>query len=176
MIIPDINFTCDGTVTGCIVGATLGQGELSLNLEIWRAVNGSLHRKVGVSRLQNGTSIGRRVYEYRLMEPLAFRAGDILGISRNDGQGRLYWEESRRLAVYHKNDRYDDEVEFLKSKVLYERNYPLITALTGIIHVDLMMHAIVTRGMRVIPWYSFFPIMQLVCVALYVCARVCVFT
>ena len=68
------------------------------------------------------------MYEYQLVEPLPFKVGDIFGMSQNVGGGKVYWEDSRRLSIYEKNNENDIEVQVTSEQ---SEDYPLITAVTG---------------------------------------------
>ena len=109
VVIPDINFSCNGTITRWIVGARWrGNTNAYTELQIWRRTSTTnQYMKV------NGTSImvsGQNTSEvYELETSLAFQEGDVLGYFQPPdmrSQVDLYLENSglshgtTHLAIY----------------------------------------------------------------------------
>ena len=105
VLIPDINFTCNGTITRLIIGARWeGLSPAHTELQIWRKISETTYTKVDGTTLMVGARNLSEVYEYVLETPLAFKEGDILGYFqpiRNRSQINLRLEESRRLTTYY---------------------------------------------------------------------------
>ena len=78
-IYPDINFTCNGTITKWIYGARNKTGVMLPELQIWRPLSNH-YIKVGSSSVTADTSIDTNLYEFIPQIPLEFQEGDIFGI------------------------------------------------------------------------------------------------
>ena len=84
-VIPDIQFTCNGTITKWIIGGMVGkEREMnSLELQTWRS-NASygvtLVRKISSFVNKFNATSDRNVYEYIPNPPIEVQEGDILGI------------------------------------------------------------------------------------------------
>ena len=78
-IYPEINFTCNGTITKWIYGARNKSGDMLPELQIWRPL-GSDYIKVGSSLVTANTLIGTNLYEFIPQMPLEFQEGDMFGI------------------------------------------------------------------------------------------------
>ena len=93
VIAPNINFTCDGTILSWTFGARW-QGNFPIynELQIWRSsVEDGSYTKVGSTTLvldENPT----RIYQYTLISPLPFQAGDILGYFQYSDSAYLLFE------------------------------------------------------------------------------------
>ena len=91
-LIPDWNFTCNGTITSFLVGADIrtvnlaGTRTLYPQVQIWRRTNASSpvreYARVWSEeiRLEAGYFSPNGVLEYNLKDPFSFQAGDIFGI------------------------------------------------------------------------------------------------
>ena len=104
VLIPDINFTCDGTITKWIFGAEWkGNTDTYTELQVWRRTD-NVYTRVRATTITVAGENTSQVYEYPLDLPLEFREGDILGYFqafRQKSQLNLYLEESERLTTYH---------------------------------------------------------------------------
>ena len=78
-IIPEINFTCAGSILSWTFGASWeGNTPELTELQIWRSSGDGSYDKVGSTTImteENTTGF----YQYPLSSPLSFQAGDILG-------------------------------------------------------------------------------------------------
>ena len=78
-IIPEINFTCNGSILSWTFGAQWrGNTPELTELQIWRSSGDGSYDKVGSTTImteENTTGF----YQYPLSSPLPFQAGDILG-------------------------------------------------------------------------------------------------
>ena len=97
-IIPDIKFTCTGTLTKWIIGAQrrLTQATNYPRLQIWRQRQGSSNTYDRIT-FSNITALNAtddlNVYEYVPNPPLQFQVNDILGFyQRNDTQVVMYYQ------------------------------------------------------------------------------------
>ena len=159
VIIPDITFACNGAITEWILGANLVNGtSISIELEIWRFIREStprsrmeskiLYRKIDSTRItSSGSANGYGLHHYVLVNPMEFQAGDIFGISYDDGVGAVYLEDSKRFRVYRTDDPSgpggptdESEIEVSTDEVEEGEMYPLITAVTGQINIACIMH------------------------------------
>ena len=142
VIIPAINFTCNGSIKRWIFGAQwYGRSPAHLELQIWRRNSTTLYTKVDGTVI---TPTGRNnsgVYEYQLDTPLNFQEGDIFGYfqpTRNRSDIILYLEESRRLTIFHKLLSINDiepptpETIISLSSTSVDSDYPLVAVRTGI--------------------------------------------
>ena len=91
-IIPEINFTCAGSILSWTFGAGWqGSTPELTELQIWRSSGDGSYTKVGNTTImteENTTGL----YQYPLSSPLPFQAGDILGYyqpARSRSQLRL---------------------------------------------------------------------------------------
>ena len=105
VVIPDINFSCNGTITRWIVGAERKRGnpEAYTELQIWRRTS-----KTNQYMKVNGTSIMVSVKNdsevYEVEASLDFQEGDVLGYfqpKRSKSKLDLYLENSERITTYH---------------------------------------------------------------------------
>ena len=143
VLIPDINFTCNGTITRWIIGARWeGQSPAHTELQIWRKISttGNTYTKITGTTLNFDTQNSSEVYEYVLNSPLAFKEGDIQGYFqpiRNRSEINLYLEDSKRLTTYYKRLAVND-LDPPVSGALFSINtagvgtrYPVIAVRTG---------------------------------------------
>ena len=141
VLIPDINFTCNGTITRWIIGARwLGQSSAHTELQIWRKVSENVYTKVTGTPLMVGTENRSEVYEYTLGTPLAFKEGDILGYFqpiRNRSEIILQLEDSDRLTTYYTGLGVNDldppvsGATFSLNTARVDTRYPVIAVRTG---------------------------------------------
>ena len=98
-LVPDQNFTCNGTITSLLLGIDIRTGEtLYPQVQIWRRTSSTSIRefmKVHFEeiRLDPGAFSPSGVFEYLLSTPINFQSGDILG----DG---LAAEATRQCSTY----------------------------------------------------------------------------
>ena len=143
VLIPGINFTCNGTLTKWIFGAewegnTYGYTEL----QIWRktSTTDNVYTKVGATTIMV-TENSSEVYEYTVDPPLAFLEGDVLGYfqpDRDESQIVVYVERSDDVTVNtHRidvdfNDVVPPTESFdIQSDTRNETRHPLIAVETG---------------------------------------------
>ena len=78
MLIPDINFTCNGTITRWIVGARWeDDNDAYTELQIWRMSSDNEYIKIAGTNIIVGSENDSEVYE--IDNQLTFQEGDILG-------------------------------------------------------------------------------------------------
>ena len=96
-IFPEVDFTCNGSLQGWVLGARWEGHEEYIELQIWRPSGDGVYTKVGYTTIiVNGPA---KLYEYPLSTPLAFQAGDVLGYYQPEGsrsQLRLQFEHMGR--------------------------------------------------------------------------------
>ena len=144
VLIPGINFTCNGTLTKWIFAAewegnTAGYTEL----QIWRktSTTDNVYTKVGATTIMV-TESSSKVYEYTVDPPLAFLEGDVLGYfqPKNDkSQIIVYVEKSDAVTVNtYRIDVDDNDVDpptgsfdIQSDDTRNEIRHPLIAVETG---------------------------------------------
>ena len=141
VLIPDINFTCNGTITRWIIGARWeGLSPAHTELQIWRRNSNmeNTYTKVNATTLMIGSESSSEVYEYVLETPLAFKEGDILGYFQPpSSELSLYLEDSRRLTTYFTSDMdfntpaSGDNFVLDVASVNIGTRYPVIAVTTG---------------------------------------------
>ena len=91
-IIPEINFTCNGTIRTWIIGGQWRNNNIKLELQIWRRNENGLYKKVESSDICVTKWNATGLYWYQLpTPPLSFQAGDILGFYQpSDSRLRLW--------------------------------------------------------------------------------------
>ena len=96
-IIPEIYFTCNGTIRTWIFGGQWnGQNVALIELQIWRSNENGSYNRVGSTVINLNESNSTGLYWYHLSHNLTFQAGDILGFYQpHSSQSRL----RLRLAV-----------------------------------------------------------------------------
>ena len=144
VVIPAINFGCDGSITRWIFGARWqGDDDAYTELQIWRKISDNQYMKVNGTSLIVGARNGSEVYEYELETPIAFQEGDILGYFQPKRGGKsqldLYLEKSGRITTYHTmlgDDELDspsigDIFTIIDGDTKMDTRYPLIAVRTG---------------------------------------------
>ena len=139
-MIPDINFSCNGTITRWIVGAEWkGNTDAHTELQIWRGTSTTnQYMKV------NGTNITVSGWNtsqvYELETSLAFQEGDVLGYFQPRdmrSQLNLYLENSGRIITYYTQLGRNDLTPPATGAVFStngaddDDRYPLIAVRTG---------------------------------------------
>ena len=140
VVIPDINFSCNGTITRWKIGAKWEDDDRAYTeLQIWRRTS-TTNQYIKV----NGTSIivsGENDSEvYELETSLAFQEGDVLGYFQprdSRSQIDLYLENSERITTYHTQLGNNDLTPPATGAVFStdgaddDDRYPLIAVRTG---------------------------------------------
>ena len=140
VVIPDINFSCNGTITRWIVGARWrGNTDAYTELQIWRRTSTTnQYMKVNGTSIMVSVENGSDVYE--LKTSLAFQEGDVLGYFRPDKDTSkldLYLENSGRITTYHTQLSNDDLTPPATGELFSidgaddDDRYPLIAVRTG---------------------------------------------
>lgn len=141
-LIPDIHFTCNGSVIKWIVGGEENdRNHDHPELQIWRRVGDNMgstnmYTKVSYSLLTpSKTTEFSHVYEYTPVPPLDFQEGDILGVYQpddSDNQLKLYYQENAGPRNYiMSNVDPPAPSEFLldaAATTFTQLFYPLVTA------------------------------------------------
>ena len=105
VIIPGINFTCNGRIHNWTFGAEwYGNTESYTELQIWRSSGNRSYTKVGSTTIIADRHNPTGLYEYPLFGPVFFQEGDILGyyqpsISRSQLGLQLVQEYGHSLYV-----------------------------------------------------------------------------
>ena len=108
-LIPDWNFTCNGTITSILLGADIRSSGVSLypEVQIWRRTDpSSPDREYTIVwseeiKLDAGYFSPSGVLEYRLSNPFNFQAGDIFGVyqpSQSNSVVRIYYNDDDKTA------------------------------------------------------------------------------
>ena len=86
-LIPNVNFTCNGTITSLLIGATYRTGGRDRDrypeVQVWRInPEGTLYTRQGSGeiRLAEGAFSPDGVLQYNLTTPISFQSGDVLGV------------------------------------------------------------------------------------------------
>ena len=133
-VFPDINFTCNGSLTKWIVVGTVGD-MVGGEVQIWRRNAGSENNytKVGFSVLLATDPDNDNVYEYTPNPPLEFQEGDILGVYQRGGPNRtaIYYHTTTGPTNYRNNVTFNTPLPApatLNGAVLVAQyDYPLVT-------------------------------------------------
>lgn len=145
-LIPDINFSCNGTITKLLFGAEWqGFTPGFTQFQVWREIStGSMYKKVGEVTVRVRTENSSGLYEYELESPIEFRDGDIFGYFQpnyNLSELDLYLESSNRISTYHYTQCeqcvYPPPLGHIHSLMgaSTDTNYPLISVTTGELNV-----------------------------------------
>ena len=110
-IIPEINFTCNGTIRTWIIGGQWrNNGENNIELQIWRSNRSGSYNRVRSTVVTVATS--NATWVYHLPTNLSFQAGDILGFylpSDSRFGLRLAVHMDYLQTVYLRNGNQDNE-------------------------------------------------------------------
>ena len=86
-LIPDVSFTCSGTITGLLIGATyrIGGGRDEYpEIQVWSSnPDGTQFTRRGspqTIKLNQGDFSPDGVYQYNLTTLMSFQSGDVLGV------------------------------------------------------------------------------------------------
>ena len=93
-LIPDVSFTCSGTITGLLIGATYrigGSRNEYPEVQVWSSIPGGYTRRGSpqMIRLNQGDFSPDGVYQYNLTTPMSFQSGDLLGVYQPDESDSL---------------------------------------------------------------------------------------
>ena len=105
-LIPDWNFTCDGSITSVLLGVDI-QVSKSDNpqLQIWRRTSSASNQFNKIDSreitLDAGNFTPSGVFQYKLTPPMQFQSGDVLGVhqpSKGSSLVRLYYNRNDNSA------------------------------------------------------------------------------
>ena len=138
VVIPLINFSCNGTITRWIFGAKWKKNNIKtpegfIDLQIWRTNSTDQYQKVDNTTVMVDMENNGKVYE--LEASLAFQEGDFLGYFQPDKANtrlNLYLENSGRITTLH-NDLENTPVTPPPTSTfdMSDSKYPLIAVRTG---------------------------------------------
>ena len=137
VVIPAINFTCNGSVTRWVAGARWkGNSGAFTELQIWRhGVSLNQFFKVSSSVITSDHQKSSELYQLEISLP--FQEGDVLGYfqpTSNITPLDLYLEDSVRITTFNTYLASDDLTppsEFLINAAYEDTKYPLIAVTTG---------------------------------------------
>ena len=127
-LFPDITFTCNGSITNWIIGASVGIGALFPELQIWRNTGGASFTKEVFSLISNVTVINNNVVEFTPNPPLEFQEGDILGVYQplsDDSALVVYYQVSGGPVNYAEGNSPLSTVTL--GAPVNQYDYPLVT-------------------------------------------------
>ena len=145
VLIPSINFSCNGNISGWVFGASWqGLTPAYTEFQLWRRscenCSNSYVKVSGTTIIVDGRN-SSNVYEYALDPPLAFQEGDIFGYFQphfNYTQFTLYLENSNRITTYHERLGVSDltppsvgSTNFSLGTADNDTRYPVIAVVTG---------------------------------------------
>ena len=143
VVIPGINFACNGSITSVVVGAEWKDSHAAYTeLQIWRSNSTGVYVKIDGASITANQKNNSEVYEITLDPPLAFQDGDILGYFQPNNRNcplNLYLEESGRIITcYTAVGRNDGDppatgapFNLSDSNTEEDTSYPLIAVRTG---------------------------------------------
>ena len=150
-LIPDITFTCNGSITKWIVGARHQPGKSEFpELQIWRSMDSMIYMKVGFNTLTpNKVNDVMSVHEH-ISSPLEFQEGDILGLYQPiDTSGmELYYQIFDGPVNYKLN--YEDNAVNIETLRPARYDYPLVTVEIAT-HTSFIIPVISSTLVTVIP-------------------------
>ena len=138
-ISPEMNFTCNGTITKWIIGADSFFGtnrHLYPELQVWRNIVNDTYRKIsGTYIFFPFADLENRIYEYSGFTPIEVKAGDILGVfTPEDSYSRIFLLSERgsnRPAQYY-HSLSDSTLSSSNIDVIdIENNMPQLTRTTN---------------------------------------------
>ena len=144
-LIPDWNFTCNGSITSVLLGVDLQNRQQYPQVQIWRRASflSDQFNKVDSREITmtvgNFTTTG--VFHYKLTPPMQFQNGDVLGIfqpSKGGSLVRLYYNSNDNTAPVAYRLQYNPQtVNIATTGGLTTRSgeYILLTPITGIMRV-----------------------------------------
>ncbi len=94
-IVPEISFTCGGTVDKWTVAGDWEGDSNLLEIQVWRETTDGVYTKVGYSTLDFTSEQNSQIYEHTVSgNSISVQAGDILGI---------FQPECSQLELYYTN-------------------------------------------------------------------------
>ena len=128
-IIPEIYFTCNGTIRTWILfgGQWNEQNVAFIELQIWRSNENGSYNRVGSTVMNFTESNATGLYWYHLSHNLTFQAGDILGFYQpHSSQSRLRLRLALRVedlqTVYLRTGNQDTEFGTMANSSKRTRN------------------------------------------------------
>ena len=136
-LIPDWNFTCNGTITGFKLGADIRAFpdlEQYPEVQIWRTDTKVWSEEI---RLNAGSFSPSGVLEYRLNNTFNFQAGDFFGIYQPDSSDsivRIYYNDSDSTApvAYRLTDNMNSYTISASATNQINQQFILISPIAGI--------------------------------------------
>ena len=133
-IIPEINFTCNGTIRTWIIGGQWRRnGENNIELQIWRSNENGLYNKIESSEIHVTESNITGLYWLYLSTHLSFQAGDILGFYQPSQSRLRLWlavHVDPLQTVYLRNGNPDNEFAITANISIVVQNV-LVSVETG---------------------------------------------
>ena len=139
VVIPEINFTCNGSVQTLMFGTSLRTGDSYTEypeFQIWRPLEGGNNYEfVGKISVGGQQQVSGQMYQFQGESLLQFEAGDILGFYQ---PARDYSRSQLRLAVrmpqpvqivYRRNNNSEDNFDI--SNIVGWRRNLLVSVMTG---------------------------------------------
>ncbi len=148
-IIPDITFTCSGTVTEWIVAAEWKKKNDRVNfpeMQVWRetATGSGVYTKINGTTLSFSEENTTEIYRYTIA-PIDVQPGDILGMFEPDkSKLELYYTETYGPVNYYTDDNGivppvgDFDIEDMSVDTQYD--LPLLTVTIGKLLSFLTQH------------------------------------
>ena len=104
-LVPDMSFSCSGTITGLLLGATTrmdGNQTLYPEVQLWKKSNSTVFTKQASQeiRLNPGDFSPDGVLRYYLNTPILFQRGDVLGVYQphlSDSIATLYYSSNSNI-------------------------------------------------------------------------------
>ena len=160
-IMPDISFTCNGSITMWIVGARwnndVGNQIEYPNLQIWRrrSQENTLYDRIRETNLNDATGENRnQLYIFSLNPPLEFQTGDILGLYQpREHRSRLiaYLDTSSGPSNYYENSPLTTFTTASR-RVRTQNALPLVTV-GKYLHIMHVVHTI-SDTLSSLQWYQ----------------------
>ncbi len=154
-IVPEISFTCGGTVDKWTVAGDWEGDSNLLEIQVWREATDGVYTKVGYSSLDFASEQNSQIYEHTVSgNSITVQAGDILGIFQPESsQLELYYANTYGPTNYYidtSNDRKrrattapSGDFDINGDSVSTANNMPLVTVEVSkfiSVHVDICMY------------------------------------
>ena len=107
-LVPGMNFTCNGTITGLLLGVDIrsnrdGRSKYPM-VQVWSPGSGDSYTRVAMQEIQlaAGDFSPDGVFQYNLTTPIHFQYGDVLGVYQpSEGKSivRLYRHSQNNAPV-----------------------------------------------------------------------------
>ena len=150
-LIPDWNFTCNGSITSVLLGVDLQDRSEYPEVQVWRrnsSVSSQFHKVVSKEiTLVVGNFTPSGVFQYRLTPPIQFQNGDVLGVFQPSETGslvRLYYDSNDDSApvayrLQHNPQTVNIATPFTGGLTTRSGEYILLTPITGIICLFILL-------------------------------------